>query len=100
MSRTDAYIDNALVMGSEQWGRLVKAIVSASIWTALTFAEREGDHMYMSQAFISPAGATVHHRRKLRPSGSERDVFSDGKVEDIKVVETELGRVGMLQCGE
>lgn len=26
--------------------------------------------------------------------------FSDGKVEDIKVVETELGRVGMLHCGE
>jgi predicted amidohydrolase len=87
-------------MGSEQWNRLIDAISSANIWTALAFAEREGDHIYMSQALISPAGATVHHRRKLRPSGSERDLFSDGKVEDIKVVETDLGRVGMLQCGE
>jgi nitrilase len=96
----NAYIDNALVMGSEQWNRLIDAIVSAQIWTALAFAERDSDHIYMSQALISPTGTTFHHRRKLRPSNSERDVFSDGKVEDIKVVETELGRVGMLQCGE
>jgi nitrilase len=87
-------------MGSEQWNRLIGAITSAQIWTALAFAERDGNHIYMSQALISPAGATVHHRRKLWPSGSERDLFSDGKVEDIKVVETEPGRVGMLQCGE
>jgi hypothetical protein len=44
----NAYIDKALVMGSEQWNRLIDAIVSAQIWTALAFAERDGDHIYMS----------------------------------------------------
>ena len=88
------------MIGSEQWLALVEAIVTAEIWTALAFAERDGNHTYMMQALVSPTGMTVHHRRKLRPSGSERDMFSDGNVEDIKVFDTDVGRVGMLQCGE
>lgn len=95
-----SYIDNSLVIGGEEWQRLVGAIASERVWAMLAFSEREGDHIYMAQALISPDGVIVHHRRKLRPSGSERDIFSDGTMEQIKVVETGIGRVGMLQCGE
>jgi predicted amidohydrolase len=67
---------------------------------ALAFSERDGEFLYMSQALISPEGDIVMHRRKLRPSGSERDMFSDGTVDQLQVKNTALGRVGMLQCGE
>lgn len=70
------------------------------IWAAVAFSERSGNQIYMAQALISEAGEVVMHRRKLRPSGSERDMFSDGTVDQLRVVKTALGRVGMLQCGE
>ncbi|PYI10922.1 aliphatic nitrilase [Aspergillus sclerotiicarbonarius CBS 121057] len=95
-----SYIENSLEMGSPEWQSLMDGIKSAGIWTALGFSERAGQSIFMSQALISPEGEVVMHRRKLRPSGSERDMFSDGTVDQLQVRNTPLGRVGMLQCAE
>lgn len=94
------YIDNTIVVGDKQWDRLVDAARRAGIYVNLNFAEREGDFMYMAQSLIGPTGATLVHRRKLRPSGAERYMFSDGTTDGLKVVSTPYGRVGMLECGE
>lgn len=67
---------------------------------ALAFSERSEGKIYMAQSLVSPEGEIVMHRRKLRPSGSERDMFSDGTIDQLQVKNTPIGRVGMLQCGE
>ncbi|RMD45043.1 hypothetical protein DV735_g97, partial [Chaetothyriales sp. CBS 134920] len=95
-----SYIDNALEVGGPAWNRLISGIKNESIWAALGFAERRGDRLYMAQALISPEGEIVIHRHKLRPSGSERDLFSDGTIRELNVYNIELGRVGMLECAE
>ncbi|GJP90363.1 Cytochrome P450 family protein [Aspergillus niger] len=95
-----SYIENSLEIGSREWNTLIDGIKSVGIWAAVAFSERSANHIYMAQALISKDGEVVMHRRKLRPSGSERDMFSDGTVDQLKVVNTPLGRVGMLQCGE
>ena len=95
-----SYIENSLEIGSPAWCTLIEGIASAGIWVALAFSERAEGHIYMSQSLISPEGKIVMHRRKLRPSGSERDMFSDGTTDQLRVKNTPLGRVGMLQCGE
>ncbi|EXF75536.1 hypothetical protein CFIO01_06272 [Colletotrichum fioriniae PJ7] len=95
-----SYIENAIVLGDAQWNRLIAAIQAVGIYANLNFAEVDGDYMYMSQALIDPQGKIMHHRRKLRPSGAERYFFSDGVAEDLKVLETDYGRWGMLECGE
>ncbi|OJI84032.1 hypothetical protein ASPTUDRAFT_201383 [Aspergillus tubingensis CBS 134.48] len=95
-----SYIENSLEIGSHEWNTLIDGIKSVGIWAAVAFSERSGNYIYMAQALISKDGEVVMHRRKLRPSGSERDMFSDGTVDQLRVVNTPLGRVGMLQCGE
>ncbi|KAF3800067.1 Cyanide hydratase [Colletotrichum gloeosporioides] len=95
-----SYIDNAIVVGDAQWSRLIAAVQEAGIFANINFAERDGDFMYMSQSLLGPEGDVLHHRRKLRPSGAERYMFSDGTTDGLKVVQTDYGRWGMLECGE
>lgn len=94
------YIENSLTRGDAQWNRLVAAIADAQIYAGLAFSERLDDHIYMAQSLIAPNGSVLHHRHKLRPSGSERWFFTDGSPEEIKAVSSPHGRIGMLECGE
>ncbi|GAA5893528.1 hypothetical protein JCM6882_007844 [Rhodosporidiobolus microsporus] len=63
------------------------------------FSEREGGSLFMSQWIISPEGELVV-RRKLKPTSLERILYGEGDGSDIRVHETELGRLGALQCWE
>lgn len=94
------YIENSLTVGDANWQRLINGVKDASVYAQLAFAEREGDNMFMSQALVSPLGDLLIHRHKLRPSGSERKIFSDGTPDGLQVVTTALGRMGLLECGE
>ncbi|KAJ0415659.1 carbon-nitrogen hydrolase [Aspergillus carlsbadensis] len=99
-SHLASYIDNSLVVGSPDWDRIIDAAKANAIWTAVAFSEKMHNRIYMAQALISPEGEVVIHRHKLRPSGSERDMFSDGSIDGFKVVNLPIGRTGMLECGE
>lgn len=54
----------------------------------------------MGQALISPAGETLLFRHKLRPSGGEREIWSDGTIHGLQVIPTPYGRWGLLECWE
>jgi nitrilase len=62
------------------------------------FAHLQGDSVYMAQAMVDSNGQIVQLRHKLRPSGTERTMFSDGTTDMLQVHRTDFGRVGMLQC--
>jgi nitrilase len=94
------YIANSLVVGSPEWDVIVNATKLAGIHVALAFSERIDDNIYMGQTLLGPNGTTLLHRQKLRPTGSERDIFSDGYVEGLAVANTSIGRITMLQCWE
>lgn len=96
----EEYVANSLVVGSEQWDSLRDAARENEIYLSFGFSEREGDFIYMSQALFGPDGEVLINRRKLRPSGSERGLWSDGSLDGLKVIDTEIGRIGMLQCWE
>ncbi|KAF7552877.1 hypothetical protein G7Z17_g4022 [Cylindrodendrum hubeiense] len=94
------YIDNSIKQGDKNWKKLIAAARRNSVYLALGFSERVGDAIYMSQALIDPKGKVLIHRHKLRPSGGERNIWSDGTVDGLKVVNTPFGRIGMLECWE
>ncbi|KAM0747116.1 aliphatic nitrilase-like protein [Meredithblackwellia eburnea MCA 4105] len=94
------FIANSLVVNSSQWNLLTEAAATNQIYVALGFSERSGDFIYMAQALIGPDGEVLIHRHKLRPSGSERLLWSDGTIEMLDVVSTPIGRIGMLECWE
>ena len=70
-----------MVVGGPEWTRLIAAITEAEIYAGITFSQKSGDNLFMSQALIRPTGDELIFRHKLRPSGAEREIFSDGTVD-------------------
>ncbi|KGO38650.1 Carbon-nitrogen hydrolase [Penicillium expansum] len=94
------YFENSLVIDSPQWKTLIAAAKHNQVYVVPAFSHREGDLIYMAQALISPEGKVLLLRHKLRPSGGEREIWSDGTIEDLKVIATPYGRWGLLECWE
>ncbi|KAG9605600.1 hypothetical protein KCU77_g3598, partial [Aureobasidium melanogenum] len=46
------YINNSLVVGDDNWDRLIAAIQDAGIYAGLSFSELKGDRLYMAQALV------------------------------------------------
>ncbi|GAA5868552.1 hypothetical protein JCM8547_003184 [Rhodosporidiobolus lusitaniae] len=96
----EMYINNSLVVGSSQWEELVSAAKDNEIYVAVGFSEKTSSNLFMAQALIDPNGDVLIHRHKLRPSAQERDLWSDGTTAEIYPVDTPIGRIGLLECGE
>lgn len=94
------YIDNSLVVDSPQWNQLIAAAKDNAVYVMLAFSHKEDGYLYMGQALVSPKGKVLLLRHKLRPSGGERGIWSDGTVDEIKVIATPYGRWGILECWE
>jgi aliphatic nitrilase len=56
--------------------------------------------LWNSNALIGADGALVNHHRKLVPTWYEKLVWASGDARGLRVAMTELGRIGMLICGE
>jgi cyanide hydratase len=55
----------------------------------------------MTQVMINPAGDIINHRRKIKATHVERLIFGDGTGDTTEsVMETEIGRIGHLNCWE
>ncbi|KNG47980.1 carbon-nitrogen hydrolase [Stemphylium lycopersici] len=93
------YVDNSLEINSTHWKTLVKTAVGYGTYIAPAFSHKENGNIYMGQALITPSGE-VFVRHKLRPSGGERTIWSDGVVSDLQVIATPYGRWGILECWE
>jgi aliphatic nitrilase len=100
MQFVQRYFENALVIGSPQWERLVNAAAENNIHVVLGFSERDGSTLYLAQAIIDNQGKVVATRRKLKPTHAERTVFGEGDGSHIAVHDTALGRMGALCCAE
>ncbi|KAL4801597.1 carbon-nitrogen hydrolase [Aspergillus unguis] len=94
------YVQNSITRGDANWNRLLSAARQNSVFVAFGFSERQDDYIFMAQAFFSPQGEVLIHRHKPRPSGGERKIWSDGGMQELDVVDTEYGRIGILECWE
>ena len=56
--------------------------------------------IWNSNALIGDDGALLNHHRKLVPTYYEKLVWANGDGGGLRVVDTPVGRVGMLICGE
>ena len=95
------YIKNSLKIDSLQMETICAAAKDDNITVALGFSENFHDSIYIAQAVIGPDGQILMHRRKIKPTHMERTVFGDATGDSLKnVVDTPIGRVGMLACWE
>ena len=56
--------------------------------------------IWNSNALIGDDGTLLNHHRKLVPTYYEKLVWSNGDGAGLRVVDTSIGRIGMLICGE
>lgn len=94
------YFENSLVLGTAEAKRINQAAARNSIFVVMGFSERFGGSLYIAQALINSQGETIATRRKLKPTHVERSVFGEGDGSHLSVHDTELGRVGALNCAE
>lgn len=100
MQYVQRYNDNSLVVGSAEFQRLAQAARDIGIWMSTGYSERAGGSLYIAQALFDDQGRVVKTRRKLKPTHVERTVFGEGDGSDLAVMDTAIGRVGMLACWE
>jgi aliphatic nitrilase len=56
--------------------------------------------LWNSNLLIGPDGRVLNHRRKLVPTYFEKLVWAPGDAAGLRVVQTGIGRIGALICGE
>lgn len=56
--------------------------------------------LWNSNILIGSDGSIINHHRKLVPTFYEKLVWANGDGRGLRVIETEVGRLGMLICGE
>jgi nitrilase len=83
---------------------LAQAARKAKAYLALGVIEREGEMgrgtLYCTLLYFDPAGQLLHKHRKLKPTGAERVIWGEGDGSTLRVLDTEVGRLGGLICWE
>ena len=78
--------------------RNAKAFVAVGVIERDT--EFSGGSLFCSVLFFNPDGELVGVHRKLKPTGSERLIWSEGDGSTMPVIDTPAGRAGALICWE
>ena len=94
------YHENSLGKDSPQLQKLCDVARENNIFVVMGASERSGGSLYIAQFFIDPDGSLLNVRRKLKPTHVERTVFGDGHGNNLRVFDTDLGRIGGLCCWE
>ncbi|KAK3308400.1 cyanide hydratase [Chaetomium strumarium] len=95
------YRENSMAVDSEEFRRIRRAARDNQIYVSLGFSEIDHATLYLAQALIDPTGEVINHRRKIKPTHVEKLVYGDGAGDTfLSVTETELGRLGQLNCWE
>ncbi len=94
---------NALRCPGPELERIAGAARRAGIIVSLGFNEGTADSvgcLWNSNILIGEDGAILNHHRKLVPTFWEKLTWANGDGAGLRVVETKVGRVGVLICGE
>lgn len=94
---------SAIRLDGPEIARLRATARRHDIYVSIGFTE--GTHasvgcLWNANVLIAADGAILNHHRKLVPTFYEKLVWASGDGAGLRVVETELGRIGALICGE
>ncbi|MCZ6815547.1 MAG: carbon-nitrogen hydrolase family protein [Planctomycetota bacterium] len=96
--------DNSVVVGSEDTEILGRAAKEAGAYVVMGCNElddRIGSRtLYNSLVYIDKDGSVLGRHRKLIPSFIERIWWGQGDARDLKVYDTDIGRIGGQICWE
>lgn len=96
-----SYMRNSMTAYGPEMIQIRQAAAEHKIYVVFGFSERVRGSLYLAQVLIDPSGKVLMHRRKTKPTHVERTLFGDSTGDSLKnVVDTPLGKIGMLNCWE
>ncbi|KAJ5420000.1 hypothetical protein N7465_002519 [Penicillium sp. CMV-2018d] len=95
------YRKNSITADGPEVISIRRAARENNIYVALGFSERVAGTLYLASMLIGANGDVLRHRRKIKPTHLERTLFGDSTGDSLhNVVDTPLGKIGMLNCWE
>lgn len=94
------YYENSIERSGPALNRLCEIARRHRMHVVMGLSERSAGSLYMGQCLIDASGEILQMRRKLKPTHVERSVFGEGDGGDLAVVQTDVGRLGALNCWE
>jgi nitrilase len=98
------FLDAAITVPGEEVERLSQAARAADAYVVMGCNELDSrpgvQTVYNTLLFFGPDGALIGRHRKLIPTHNERMFWGQGGAEDLLVIDTDIGRLGGLICGE
>jgi predicted amidohydrolase len=95
------YMRNCMTAHGPEMARIRQAAADNNIYVMLGYSERDAGTLYISNAFIDNKGKVLLGRRKIKPTHIERTLFGDATGDSLRnVVDTPLGKIGVLNCWE
>jgi len=92
--------ENAVQIPSQAVKKISEAAKRNSVYVCVSVNEKDGGSLYLTQLWFDPVGNLMGKHRKMKPSGGERLIWGDGEGSMMPCFDTELGRLGGLQCWE
>lgn len=96
-------VSNSVQMPGPELALLAAEARRRKVFVSIGFSEKDpmsAGCIWNSNLLIDDNGIVLNHHRKLVPTFFEKLVWAPGDGAGLRVVETRLGRIGALICGE
>lgn len=96
------YVNNCIDLGGVDRKRLEELSKSNNTYLVIGATEKESQHgsLYCSMIYISPTQGLLGVHRKIKPTGTERVIWSEAAGESLVTFDTSIGKLGGLICWE
>src|SRR5690625_4604838 len=97
------YWENSMMVPGDETEEIGKAAKKANAYVVIGVIEQSSKGrgtLYCTVLFFNPDGSLIGKHRKLKPTGSERLIWSEGDGSTLPVFDTPFGRIGALICWE
>ncbi|WP_282076162.1 carbon-nitrogen hydrolase family protein [Maribacter aquivivus] len=96
------YHKNSLDIEGEELQRLVKLAKTEKVYLVIGITEKQSNNgsLFCSMLYISPTDGFLGVHRKIKPTGSERIIWSEDDGKSLVSFDTKIGKLGGLICWE
>jgi len=96
------YHKNSLDLESAALKRLEKLAKAENVYLVIGITEKQSNNgsLFCSMLYISPTDGFLGVHRKIKPTGSERIIWSEDNGESLVTFQTKIGKLGGLICWE
>ncbi len=96
-------VDNSVLVPGPELALIAAEAKHRGVFVSMGFSEKNpisAGCLWNSNILIDDTGRVLNHHRKLMPTYFEKLIWAQGDGAGLQVVETRLGRIGGLICGE